>query len=535
MLSQLALLLGYLVLPAFLVLGVRFGLLPCISRLRKSWSQSSPDAQGQSAESLFLSKTQESESQVQTSPRIHLYLKVLPFLFLFGAMGYGQEVQPSNQKHVTPPPIHSAKGVIASAWDKDHIKHARGLTKTPRHRLISAPRFAAGATAPAQVLMLPKQLSMWGNSQYGDCVSASEAACKAAYSVYCGLPETFIPEATVIAWARKYGYLNGANLEDVMTTMQTKGMTASDGKVYTDGPYLSVDFTNEALLQAAIAVGPVNIGLDADALPSGAGNKSAWFAFGGSPGQFSNEDHCVAFFGYGPTATLFKSLSDTYGVNVAPPAGAPANGYLLFTWSTVGVVDHAWIMSTVGETWVRNPTTPGQSPQPQPVPPTPPTPPVPPGPTPSGATITLSQSLPAGTLKVVAANAAVLDDTDVAALQAILSKINSRATPAQTKEPLPALSNDGAMKLVDAIIILQKTVAEQMKRIAELEKQLTDPKKMSQLDSPVTKEFAYVEVYPDVRRADADRLAGHLARFVRGPARSSRVEQQRLALDYNGA
>jgi hypothetical protein len=50
----------------------------------------------------------------------------------------------------------------------------------------------------------------------------------------------------------------------------------------------------------------------------------------------------------------------------AMPAGAPANGY--YTWSTIGVVDHAWIMSTCVEAWTRQPTTVGVPPLPGPTP-----------------------------------------------------------------------------------------------------------------------------------------------------------------------
>ncbi len=296
------------------------------------------------------------------------------FLLVLASVAGAQTVP---VKHASPPPIYAEKGVIVSPFNANDLRYPRGLNATPRVKLLTAQRFnKAGIKTPSQVLMLPKQLSMWGNDQYGDCVSASEAARKAAYSVYCGLPETFIPEATVISWARKYGYLNGADLIEVMEQAAKNPMVASDGKSYFDGPYTAVNFSDEAELQAAIAVGPVNLGIDANALPSGAGNKSAWYAFGGRPGQFNNEDHCVALFGFGPTAALFQGLNATYGVNVSPPAGAPASGYLLFTWSTVGVVDHNWIMSTVGEAWVQHPQTVGQmpGPAPTPIPPIPPTP-----------------------------------------------------------------------------------------------------------------------------------------------------------------
>ena len=293
----------------------------------------------------------------------------------------GAQEKKAPVKHTVPPPIHAAKGVICSPWNKDHLKFPRGLKKTPCYKLALAKRFdPLGIKVPAQVLMLPKQLSMWGNDQYGDCVSASEAARIAAYSVFCGLPETFIPEATLIAWAQKGGYLDGADLTDVMTDRQTRGMADANGKLFLAGPYTSVNFSDEPTLQAALALGPVNFGIDADALPSGAGNGPGWYAFGGTPGQFSNEDHCTPSFGFvtGPmsAATAFAAISQAYGVTVAPPANAPTGTvYLWFTWNTVGVVDHPWIMSTAGEAWLQNPTTVGQSPSPSPPTPNPPTPP----------------------------------------------------------------------------------------------------------------------------------------------------------------
>jgi hypothetical protein len=282
-------------------------------------------------------------------------------------------------KHAAAPLVHNLTGLMVPAFNPNDLKFQRGLSgRTVGAVFARVDRFVPKKAAPASVLMLAPKWDMWGNDQYGDCVSASEAACKAAYSIYCKLPETFIPSANVISWASKYGYLNGANLTDVMTTMHTNGMVADDGKTYTDGPFQSVDYSNEATLQAAIAVGPVNTAIDANALPSMAGNQNGWYAFGGSPGQFGNTDHCVPIVGYGPTADLVKAINSTYNVTMTIPAGAPANSYIFFTWSTVGLVDHAWIMSTVVEAWVRNPTTTGQTPGPNPNPnPNPPPPGVP--------------------------------------------------------------------------------------------------------------------------------------------------------------
>lgn len=238
----------------------------------------------------------------------------------------------------------------------------RGAKPSPRHKLLGARPFRPTKAAPPQFCVVPKQLSVWGNDQYGDCVTADEAYAKAAYSVMCGLPETFVTEDAVISWARKHGFLNGAYLTEVMDVMAREGLPAG-GTLYEDGPYSAVDYSNEFILQGALAVGPVKIGIDAGALPSGAGNHQGWFATNG--GRYPNEDHCVALTGYGPASYLYQCLGVPLPAGLAPTTP----GYLLFTWGTIGFVTHAWLMGTCAEAWLRNPTTPGQSP-------TPPTPPV---------------------------------------------------------------------------------------------------------------------------------------------------------------
>ena len=260
----------------------------------------------------------------------------------------------------------------------------RGAIPTPRHKLAGATPFRRVDTPPPEVAVIPTHLSMWGNDVYGDCVTAEEAYAKAASTVMAGLPELYIPTQTVESWASANGVLNGAGLTQVMDMMAQSGF-AIGGTTYDDGPYSAVDYSVEADLQAAIACGPVKIGIDASALPSGAGNVQGWYATGGTPGQYTNEDHCVSLTGYGTAASLYAALG------VALPTGlSPTDtGYLLYTWSTIGFVDHAWIMSTCGEAWLRQPTTtpmpPGPSPTPTPSPsPSPtPTPSPSPAPTPS--------------------------------------------------------------------------------------------------------------------------------------------------------
>lgn len=218
---------------------------------------------------------------------------------------------------------------------------------------------------------------MWGNDQYGDCVTAEEAFAKACHN-----PEVFIAAATVVAWASKHGYLNGANLTPVMDSM-AKGGFAIGSQLYNDGPYTAVDYSNETTLQSAIVQGTVKIGMASGALPQGAGNEQGWYAIKASPN--SDEDHCTAFTGFGPAPYLFQQL----GVQMPSGVSFPAMMYLFYTWSTIGLVSHEWVMGCVGETWVRTPTTIGVPPLPDPTPPLPPVPPAP-TPTPGDVSITLT-------------------------------------------------------------------------------------------------------------------------------------------------
>lgn len=228
----------------------------------------------------------------------------------------------------------------------------RGARPSPAHKLLATPAFVADVAPPANFGRVPSRLSVWGNSQYGDCVTAEEAAALADHD-----PEIFIDEATVIAWAGKHGFLNGADLSEVMDAMARSGFVVGSQE-YRDGPHQTVNFADEPTLQAAIYKGPVKIAIDADGLPSGAGNKQGWVAIGGS--RRTNYDHCVGLPGYGTVAYLCGLL----GVPV--PAGVdPAKiMYELFTWATIGLVDHAWLMANTSEAHVRTPTTVGVPPLP---------------------------------------------------------------------------------------------------------------------------------------------------------------------------
>ncbi|MDQ1830615.1 hypothetical protein, partial [Massilia scottii] len=122
----------------------------------------------------------------------------------------------------------------------------RGAIPSPRSALAAATPHVARVDPLPNYLVVPAQISYWGNDAYGDCVSAEEAFAKA-----CNSPEIFIPYSTVVNWANKNGLLNGAGFTQVLNLMQTGGFTDSVC-TYNDGPYLTVDWTTPATIQSAI-------------------------------------------------------------------------------------------------------------------------------------------------------------------------------------------------------------------------------------------------------------------------------------------
>jgi hypothetical protein len=254
-------------------------------------------------------------------------------------------------------------------------KHLTGAKASPRAKLMAAPRYKATGPTPAQYSAIPPQLSMWGNSTYGDCVSAEEAFAKAAYSVSLSQSELFISEATVVSWASRHGFLNGANLTDVMDAMAAGGMTATSGTTtatYNDGPYSAINWTDSASLCNAISVGPVKIGVAASQLQNVVGSSNGWLGLNFSSDQ--SIDHCVALCGYGPLSYCCQQC----GVSVPTGADPTQLCYLLFTWNTVGIVNQSSLNAICGEAWLRNPTTvvgpPAPTPSPTPTPAPRPTP-----------------------------------------------------------------------------------------------------------------------------------------------------------------
>ncbi len=233
----------------------------------------------------------------------------------------------------------------------------RGAIPSPRHELAAAMPHVPDPkiSVPPSFLMWPVQMDSWNNYTYSDCVSAEEAFAKATAA-----PQTFIPQATVVAWASAHGYLHGAMLTAVMTTMQTKGFSLPP-KTYDDGPYNAVNWTSAAILQSAIySHGPVKIGVGAEDFQTNADGKvspgtSGWAMYNYPKNQ--PEDHCVSLCGYGTLAALV-GLFQQHKVTVHAPNGMPTGlCYAMFTWNSIGIIDQQSMLNMTYEAWIRIPVT----------------------------------------------------------------------------------------------------------------------------------------------------------------------------------
>jgi hypothetical protein len=225
-----------------------------------------------------------------------------------------------------------------------------GEFPTPNDELAAAKPYRAAGGPPESFLAWPIEIGFWKNERLSDSSWAEEAFAKA-----CAEPKVFIPTEVVLLSSQVCGSSNFAAF------LQTHGFQM-ERKAYLDGPFFSVDWTNVAALNGAIAnIGPVKIGVASANLASGpqgpivTPGRSGWAIYGLQKGQ--PENHCASLCGYGPLAALVD-LFEQRGVNVDLPAGMPSGlCYAMFTWGSIGIVDRQSLLNITGEAWVRNPTT----------------------------------------------------------------------------------------------------------------------------------------------------------------------------------
>jgi hypothetical protein len=224
-----------------------------------------------------------------------------------------------------------------------------GEFPTPNHELAAAQPYKADAAAPESAIAWPIGTDPWENERVRNSSWAEEAFAKA-----CAEPRVLIPTEVVLLTSRDRGSSNFAAF------MQTHGFRL-DGKAYLDGPFNSVDWTNAATLNGAIAnVGPVKIGVASANLTSSSCGRvtpgtSSWAIYGLPMDQAEN--YWASVFGYGALAALVDYF-ERQGVNVNLPPGMPVGlCYAMFIWGSIGIIDRQSLINITGEAWVRNPTT----------------------------------------------------------------------------------------------------------------------------------------------------------------------------------
>jgi hypothetical protein len=227
-----------------------------------------------------------------------------------------------------------------------------GEFPTPNHELAAAQPYKAVGAAPESFIAWPIATGSWGTKKVNSNWE-EEAFAKA-----CAEPRVLIPADVVLSTSLECGSSNFAAF------MQTHGFQM-DRKAYLDGPFNSVDWTNAAALNGAIAnVGPVKIGVASANLTLGPQGQvtgqvtpgaSGWAVHGLPAGQ--PEDHCASLCGYGPLTALV-GLFERHDVRVNLPAGMPTGlCYAMFTWDSIGIIDRQSLMNITGEAWIRTPTT----------------------------------------------------------------------------------------------------------------------------------------------------------------------------------
>lgn len=221
----------------------------------------------------------------------------------------------------------------------------RGATPSPRHKMAAARTFEPRVPIPQQFIWPWIGLSMWNNDVDGCCTVSEECFAKA-----CQPGGVYITDSNAKAWGTQYGFEDGAVIIDVIEQMQRLGFQEYSA-TYDDGAPVSVDWTNAANLTAAIAAGPVKIGVAADALEAVVGSTNGWL-LEAAPID-TNYDHCVSLCGYGTIAWLQSQLGGTVGAGI----DGARPGYALFTWSTVGIIDVESLLAITCEAWLRQPTT----------------------------------------------------------------------------------------------------------------------------------------------------------------------------------
>lgn len=230
-----------------------------------------------------------------------------------------------------------------------------GCKPTPRHRLAKAP----WAFRRAPVLPPPppdcdgtggvKDWNMYGNDQYGVCVTAEEGNAKKCVSLATGADEVNIPTENLVSWASRHGFLNGAYLDEVLDKMGVSGIPDANGIEHRDGAHGTIDWTDkQEFMQAVQYFKTIKIAVSANQLLQVVGNSNGWVLHKAYVDH--SADHCVGIYAYGSAEFLAKLCGLTSVPNVLDPKEFCV---LLYTWETIGIVTWQAFLAITSEAWVR--------------------------------------------------------------------------------------------------------------------------------------------------------------------------------------
>jgi hypothetical protein len=259
----------------------------------------------------------------------------------------------------------------------DHLFMAQ--MKTP----YSLVRKVKATSVPVSFYLFCKQLSYWLNSTDGDCVTAEAMFNIDAAMTSAGKGGFVADSAAVLAFGRKYGLLNGADLNQVSQIIATDGFS-DQGNIFTNGASAAVNYRDITELNAAIfeAQASVQIAIAANQLERAAGPGPISFLFGARSDR--QTDHCTGLGFYGEAEEMldklnsfYASLNPSYQAVKLPSGFAPTTPCQgMFSWNQYFICENQSVVNICDEANIRQPSSILNGTPLVPVSPTPPTPPV---------------------------------------------------------------------------------------------------------------------------------------------------------------
>ena len=249
-----------------------------------------------------------------------------------------------------------------------------GCNPTPPNRLLFARPFIRRFAAPEECFNsngTPMQMD--GNDIYGDCPDACLGNILDVIKrilAYSGGP---IPGANVIDWARRLGFLNGANIPDVLNALMDTPMIDESGQANLIGPHVGVPFDDLPTVKEALSSHyALDLGVNAGPLQDCIGNDPvAVMPILTSPvNGYDQIDHSIPAFDYATAGNLAANYADKYKFAVQLgdlPAETPCIG--LESWGTVVIAPEISFRYIAGEAWaITSFPAPGVAPPPPPTP-----------------------------------------------------------------------------------------------------------------------------------------------------------------------